>query len=144
MLDRLAAIAERYRIADAYVFGSRAAEIAARLRGEPAASDHPASDVDFGVRPLPGSRLGAHDRVRLTLELEGLLGVDRVDLVILPEADPILAADIVGGELLYALDAYEEAENQLYVLRRAGDLLPFARERWAHFLDPEVATWPKS
>ena len=65
----------------------------------------------------------------MTLELEELLGVPRVDLVILPEADAFLAAEIVRGELLYAQDLDQEAETQLYYLRRAGDLAPFFRER---------------
>ncbi len=63
------------------------------------------------------------------MALEDLLDVPRVDLVILPEAPPFLALDIVQGELLCATDPVAEAEYQLYVLRRAGDLAPFERER---------------
>ena len=56
--------------------------------------------------------------------LETLLGADRVDLVILPEANAFLAADVVRGELLLATDLDAEAELQLYYLRRAADLAP--------------------
>jgi hypothetical protein len=37
---------------------------------------------------------------RLAAAIEHLLGVARVDLVILKEADPYLALDVVPGELL--------------------------------------------
>jgi hypothetical protein len=41
-------------------------------------------------------------------ELEDLLEVNRVDLVILPEADPFLALEVIRGELLYS----EELDRQ--------------------------------
>jgi hypothetical protein len=69
--------------------------------------------------------------------LEDELGVPRADLVILPEADPFLAAEVVRGELLYARDEIEESELQLYYLRRAGDLAPFFRERWRELMRAE-------
>jgi hypothetical protein len=50
-------------------------------------------------------------------------------------ADPFLAAEIVRGERLYARDACEADEYDLYVLRRAGDLAPFERERMALILE---------
>jgi uncharacterized protein len=52
-----------------------------------------------------------------------------VDLVVIPEVDPFLAANIVRGERLYCKDIYEADEYDLYILRRAGDLIPFERER---------------
>ena len=52
-----------------------------------------------------------------------------VDLVILSEADPFLAAEIIRGERLFALDEYEADEFDLYILRRAGALAPLERER---------------
>jgi len=70
--------------------------------------------------------------------LEDLLDVDRVDLVVLPEASPYLALDIVCGELLCATDLDAEAEYQLYVLRRAGDLAPWERERRRMLLTGEA------
>ena len=56
-------------------------------------------------------------------------GVARVDLVVLPEAGAFLALAVVSGELLYCDNSTEQAEYELYVLRRAGDLLPFERAR---------------
>jgi hypothetical protein len=65
----------------------------------------------------------------LAAELEDLLDAPRVDLVSLPRADPFLALDIIRGELLSTSDADRQAEYELFVLRRAADLLPFQRER---------------
>ncbi|MEW6231781.1 MAG: nucleotidyltransferase domain-containing protein [Chloroflexota bacterium] len=93
----LRAIGDRYKVAALYVFGSRAAEIAGRVRGRVVSSCYPESDVDIGVQLASGHRLSARDRVRLAIELEDLLGVQRVDLVVLPEADPFLALDIIRG-----------------------------------------------
>lgn len=57
-----------------------------------------------------------------------------MDLVILPEADPFLALDVIRGELLYCADRDAQAEQELQVLRRAADLAPYARERWEQIL----------
>ncbi len=88
-----------------YVFGSRAEEVRRRLdagRLVPAASS---SDVDIGILP-PES-------------------------VVLPEADSFLAVNVIRGERLYFRDAHRIDEYELFVLRRAGDLAPFERERLA-------------
>jgi len=130
----LKAIGPRYQIEALYVFGSRAREIAGRVRGQGVSSRHPDADVDIGVKPVTGHRLSAQDRVRLTIELEDLLDVNRVDLVVLPEADPFLAVNVIRGELLYCTDPHAQAEYELYVLRRAGDLVPLERERMALIL----------
>lgn len=132
--ERLREIASQYHIADLYVFGSRAAGIAARVRGQAMPDQYPHSDVDIGVRPLPGYQLSVHDKVRLAIALEDLLEVSRVDLVVLPEAPPFLAVDILRGHLLYCANADAQAEHELYVLRRAGDLAPYARQRYKHIL----------
>lgn len=144
----------RYRSSAIYVFGSRAAEIAARVAtasthagdadaaggaaavaGPAPLADHPHSDVVIGVQPARGTRLTADERVRLTLELEALFAVGRVDLVLLPEANAPLAAEVVRGELLLYADPDEEAETQLYYLRRAGDLAPFYAEQSRDLLE---------
>jgi len=125
----LSDLARRYGLIAIYSFGSRAGEIAARVAGEAAELTHPGSDVDIGVLPAPGRRLTAAERADLTVALEDLLGVSRVDMVVLPEAPPFLALDIVRGELLCTTDPVAEAEYQLYVLRRAADLAPFERQR---------------
>ena len=125
----------RYRLTAIYVFGSRATEIAARVTGAPTqaggapSADHSDSDVDIGVQPTRDTRPSAEQRVRLALELEDRFAVARVDLVVLSEANAPLAAEVVRGELLVCADPDEEAESQLYYLRRAGDLAPFYREQ---------------
>jgi predicted nucleotidyltransferase len=126
---RLSEVARGYRLADIYVFGSRAAEIAAMIKNDKAIKRASTSDVDIGVRPKQGSRLSTRDLVELILKLEDLFKVKRVDLVLLPDAEPFLALDIIRGELLYTDDPLDQAYYELFVLRRAGDLLPFKRER---------------
>jgi predicted nucleotidyltransferase len=127
--NRLEKIARHYRVEEVYAFGSRAKEVAARLRDEKTSVAHPESDVDIGVRIKAGITLGPSERVQLGLEIEDVLGVSRVDLVILQEAEPFLAVEIIRGELLYAEDLNRQARYELYLLRRAGDLHPFKKER---------------
>ena len=47
----------------------------------------------------------------------------------LSEADPFLAANIIRGERIFSKDTYLADEYDLYILRRAGDLIPLERER---------------
>jgi len=136
--EQLQSIAKRYHVAELYVFGSRTVEIAGRVRGQAVAPEYPDSDVDIGVWPAPGQHLTAQDRVHLTIELEDLLEVNRVDLVVLPEVDPFLALDVIRGELLFCEDADAQAEHELYVLRRAGDLAYYERLRWRQILMGEA------
>lgn len=129
LADRLATLANRYGLRDIYVFGSRAEELGARLRGEAGDGADSSSDVDIAVQPGAGIDLSARDRVRIAAELEDLLELPRVDLVVLPEASPFLALDVVRGILLYSADSLAQAEQELYIMRRAGDLLPLQRAR---------------
>lgn len=121
-----------------YAFGSRAGEIAALVTGRQGPVEHPESDVDIGVLPLRGVHLSSKSRVRLAQQLESTLCVDLVDLVVLPEAETFLAADVVRGELLAATDLDAEAEAQLYYLRRAADLAPYLREQWREKVGTEL------
>jgi predicted nucleotidyltransferase len=132
--EALARTCQRFHAATLYVFGSRAGEAAAWMEGVERAFEHGPSDLDVGVRPVPGKSLSVEEKVRLAIALEDLFGVGRVDVVCLPEADPFLAANVVRGERLYARDEYEADEYDLYVLRRAGDLAPLERERMALIL----------
>lgn len=112
-----------------YVFGSRSKEVADFLLKDESTLSTGLSDVDTGVRLIQGRELTVQEKVLLAIRLEDLLGVNRVDLVIIPEADPFLAADIIRGERLFFRDEYETDEYELYILRRAGDLIPLERER---------------
>jgi predicted nucleotidyltransferase len=128
--NRLAALAQRFGVQDLYAFGSRAEEIAARVHGrKPPAEMLADSDVDIGVRPRLGALSHVDERVELAQALEDLFGVGRVDLVVLTEVGAFLSLAALSGELLYCADATDQAEYELYVLRRAGDLLPIERVR---------------
>jgi predicted nucleotidyltransferase len=126
---KLRNLAKGYSVADIYAFGSRAKEVAARLLGEEAPLLHSYSDVDIAVHPQSGTKWGPRQRAGLCVELEDFLGVARVDLVVLTEADPFLALDVIRGELIYTEDPDRQARYELFVLRRAGELSPFRRER---------------
>lgn len=127
--SQLSTFCRRYGIDSLYVFGSRGQDVAKKVRSGKHMADEVASDVDVGVLSRPGGKLDARDKVRLMADLEDLLGVGRVDLVVLPEAPAFLAVDIIRGELLYEADPDRTAEYELYVLRRAGDLAEYERER---------------
>jgi predicted nucleotidyltransferase len=122
-------LARQYGIAILYAFGSRAREVQAWAEGENGKLAPGPSDVDIGVKALPGVAWAVAQKVALTIALEDLLGVNRVDLVVLDTADPFVAANVIRGERLYAQDEYLADEYDLYVLRRAGDLIPLEEER---------------
>lgn len=125
----LAALCAGHGVAILYVFGSRAGEVAEWHRGRLDAMGLGGSDVDIGVLAARDRRFDVEAKVRLAQALEALLGVDRVDLISLADADPFVAANVVRGERLYARDSDDADEFDLYVLRRAGDLAPWERER---------------
>lgn len=127
--DTLKKLCHTYGVHDIYAFGSRAREIWAWVRGYNVSSAHPESNVDIGTLPLNWSEWDAERKVSFGMQLEDFFSVSRVDLVLLPEAEPFLALDIIRGELLYTMDPDEQARYELFVLRRAGDLLPFKKER---------------
>ena len=116
-------------IAIVYAFGSRSRQVLAWTRGELVTLPDSSSDVDIGVKALPGVAWSLDDKVEITYAFCDWLGVPWVDLVVLEEADPFLAANVIRGERLYADDEYLADEYDLYVLRRAGDLIPLERER---------------
>ena len=128
--QQLRELCRRHRVGLLYAFGSRAREALAWMEGD-AHGMTGDSDVDLGARPRLGARWDVHQKVALAQDLERLLGCRRVDLCVLPEADPFVAAEVIRGERLYAADEHDADEYELYVLRRAGDLLPLERERQA-------------
>jgi predicted nucleotidyltransferase len=75
--ERLAEIARRSKIADIYVFGSRSAEISARLRAHQFPAAGSKSDVDIGIEPRTGIHLSRRERVRLMIALEDLFDAAR-------------------------------------------------------------------
>ncbi len=127
---RLAAICREFAIAIVYAFGSRAMEAYSWISEETEKMSTSGSDLDIGVLPVSGGEpLSPKQKVELCIRLEDFFGVNRVDLVFLPEAPPFLASRIIQGERLYAVDEYQADEYDLYILRKAGDLMPFHQER---------------
>jgi hypothetical protein len=114
--DLLVVILERRPdIVGAYLFGSRA-------RGEA----REGSDLDLAVyceRPLELDEL-----IGLETELERATGLP-VNVIDLRQADTFLALEAIRGERILERDGRRLDELDLDVLRRAGDLAPFERER---------------
>ena len=123
LVGRLCAVVQgRPAVRALYAFGSR-------LDGEA----NPDADLDLGVLYTAPQRLEA------TLRLEEVLdraSPHRVDLIDVSRARAYLALAVVRGERLYTRDPLETDLFELYVLRRAGDLLPFERQRRALLLSP--------
>jgi predicted nucleotidyltransferase len=125
----LTRIAMQYQLSAIFAFGSRRADAAAIINGTRCPGEYCSSDIDVGVLPLEGVKMGPREKVKLTMDLEDLFWVKKVDLVVLPEADPFLAANVIRGERIYCKDEYAADEYGLYILRRAGDLIPLEEER---------------
>ena len=130
----VAAIAERFGIDVLYAFGSRAREALAHTVGRGTFAAGGVSDLDLAALPASGRVWNVDERVLMAAAFEDVFPAPRVDLVVLSEAPPFLALAAVSGELLFARDRVREANYQLCVLRRAGDLAPFERARRAHWL----------
>lgn len=105
----------------AYVYGSHAAD-----------RPHRESDLDLGVllRPadFPGRPERFEARLKLYAALQPVLGAAPLDLVVLNDVPPGLAAAVVtGGECIYCPDAEAEHAFRRDSQLRAADLLPFLR-----------------
>jgi predicted nucleotidyltransferase len=132
--EEIRSLANRAGVEIVYVFGSRAGEIASSVKEKAGGLAVNSSDIDFGVL-LPGGAWTVQEKVRFAQALEDLFGVERVDLVVLNEADPFLAAEVIRGERLFERDRRRVDEYELFVLRRVGDLAPFERERMQRALE---------
>jgi predicted nucleotidyltransferase len=126
--EKTRSLAEHAGVEILYVFGSRAEEVLASFKAGADGLAAGLSDLDIGVL-LPRGGWSVKEKVDFSQSLEALFGVERVDLVVLNEADPFLAAEIIRGERLYERDRRFVDEYELFVLRRAGDLAPFEQER---------------
>ena len=128
--ENLNEIAVKFDLDIIYTFGSHAKEVLEWIEGKVSTfSVAPLSDVDIGVKTSLKIGFSVKEKVNLALALEDLFAVNRVDLVVIPETDPFLAANIIRGERIYSKDEHEADEYDLYILRRAGDLVPLERER---------------
>ena len=125
MEEKITKIASKYRLQIIYTFGSRAKEVLDRMEGRISHLSSTPSDLDIGVKPE--KPLTVEEKVEIAIFFEDLFDLQRVDVVVLPEAPILLAMQIVTGEILYRQDQTYEAEYQLYIMRRAAELLPFER-----------------
>lgn len=134
-MQKIEQLAGKYGVKTIYVFGSRSAEIFQAIQNNTSELKPLLGDVDIGV--FSKAPLSVEEKVSLALELEVLINAPRVDLVVLQEADPFLAVNIIRGERIYAEDPYFADEYDLFVLRRAGDLAGLERERMKMILQGE-------
>lgn len=117
IIERLQAFgAADPRIQGLYLFGSRAT-------GE----ERPDSDVDVGVLFRKPQTL--HDQLALEVGMEKALPGLGLDVVDVARASAFLALSVIRGERIYCADEDACDDFDLYVLRRAGDLAPFERQR---------------
>ena len=125
--ERIREIADRYGLQIIYTFGSRAKEALGIVEGEIEHLYAKPSDLDIGIKPEKS--LKVEEKIEIALALEDIFELSRVDLIVIPDIPTFLALEIVTGELLYAKDLIYEAEYQLYIMRRAAELIPYERIR---------------
>ena len=126
---RLRDLCRAHGVAALYAFGSRAAEADSFASGRSGSLASGGSDLDIAALPVPDGRIGSAGAVGLAADLEDLFSVSRVDLVLLDRASAFLAVEAVSGRTLVDLTPDFTAEFELFVMRRAGDLLPYELER---------------
>ena len=120
---RLRAVAERdLDVRALYVFGSQVDGTA-----------RPDSDLDVGVLYVSPQTLDK--TIGLEEALHRAVG-QPVDLIDAARASAFLALAVVRGDRIFTRHEVEADLFDLYVLRRAGDLLPFERARCAMLLSP--------
>ena len=97
---------------------------------------HASSDVDVGV--LFRTRVPLEELIRIEIRLDDSIP-ETLDLVDVKRAGPFVALEIIRGERFYCRNETAADEFDLYVLRRAGDLEYFERERRAFYLESSPA-----
>ena len=97
---------------------------------------HASSDVDVGV--LFRTRVPLEELIRIEIRLDDSIP-ETLDLVDVKRAGPFVALEIIRGERFYCRNETAADEFDLYVLRRAGDLEYFERERRAFYLESSLA-----
>jgi predicted nucleotidyltransferase len=125
MKDQITELATKYCLQIIYAFGSRAKDALDLIEGRIECLTSTSSDLDIGVKPE--RPLTIEEKVEIAIFFEDLFNIPRVDVVVIPEAPIFLALEIVTGEILYRQDETYEAEYQLYIMRRAAELIPYER-----------------
>lgn len=122
--QRLDAICRELGLRAVYLFGSRADDGLSVLEGR--IVDGEGSDLDVGVvfrdQEVPVDRLGP-----LQVELEEVFAPLRVDLVPLQRVDALFRFEALDGHRVAAPDPIAADYYELYVMRRAAELLPIER-----------------
>ena len=122
--EDLEGIAERFGLLAVYLFGSRAGDGLAVLRGgDPESSP---SDLDVGVF-FRDPRFDPLLLADLQVALEDLLAPLRVDLVPLDRVDPLFQVRAIDGQRVAAPDSTAADQRELLVMRQAAELLPIER-----------------
>ena len=129
IIEQIGQTCRRYGVEIMYAFGSRANEIKEVVHGTSLKKGSSPSDADIGVKVHVGSSLSLREKVQLGMEFEDLLGINRIDLTVISEIDPFVAANVIRGERLFCEDMYQADEYELFILRRAGDLAHLEKER---------------
>lgn len=109
--------ARRQEVILAYLFGS----LVSRKTG-------PVNDIDLAILVAPDGlqTLDQTDpygyRAQMTAALAQLLRCDRIDLVVLNEASPLLLRQVVGkGKLIYCISEAERIRFEITALKKHAD-----------------------
>lgn len=139
-LQALQRTARRFNAQLVYLFGSRADQGLAYLRGEedaPGRESDPLADLDVGVYLGPYLPARAEDRLELYTELwralQDIFAPFAVDLVLLDETHSVFQAGALAGHCIYAASEGARDDYEERILARAADFRPvleaFYRER---------------
>jgi len=114
--QKLARYAREQEIVALYLFGSAAA-----------GTQTPLSDIDIAV--LLPENIPAHQhfdrRLQMTLDLMKLLGTDKIDLVILNQAPPLLKYQVINrGKVIYCRDERQRSHFEARVILEYLDFKP--------------------
>lgn len=116
-LYKLQNIFSRYaEIKAVYLFGSRAI-----------GKERSDSDLDLGV--FTKGDIAASFKLKVLKDLTAE-GFDRVDLVMLAKADPVVCHEAVRlNKLIYSTDDFDRGETYSNVIRKYLDLLPYLKKQ---------------
>ncbi|GAB4419648.1 MAG: hypothetical protein Fur0044_16130 [Anaerolineae bacterium] len=121
-LEKLVPLFEEKGVLLAYLFGSLSRH-------------QPGNDVDIAILTR------AESVFRLRAAISDILGTERVDLVDLRNAPPILRFEILcSGQLLYAVDEATQEQFELASLHLYRDTSPLRRQQEVS-LRERIASW---
>ncbi len=128
-LQNLAPLFEKEGVLLAYLFGSLAG------KGEKPSRPRPPGDVDLAVLTREGPAY------MLREEIADILGTDRLDLVDLCQASPLLRFEILrSGRPVYVSDEDINARYEMETIHLYRDTEPM-RRRQQEYLKERMAEW---